>query len=141
MQFKLFVDLGSTTCQSFSNSTNEMMKNPDDCDVPIDEPNQPPPEIVGWSNRTGIIVVGVLVSAFLLVTNSDRIGRWWEHRQNQFAYVDSMTLEKGDIQLRDVGGHFKKGKFYLRVVLDHKLPNNGMGGIDDTQFAVNWKVF
>ena len=93
-------------------STNEMMKNPDDCDVPIDEPNQPPPEIVGWSNRTRIIVVGVLVSAILLVTNSDRIGRWWEHRQNQFTYVDSVTLEKGDIQLRDVGGYFKKGKFY-----------------------------
>lgn len=116
------------------------MSNPDDRDVSSDKPEQPPPELVGPSNRQWIIGISIALILYLLLANSGRFGRWWEHKKKQVVYVDLMILEEGDIKLRDSGGYFDRGKFKFLVAIDNELPSSGMGGIDDTKFVANWQV-
>ena len=87
-----------------------------------------------------VAVLLAMLAAMVLMAKSGNIRNWWDHRHKQSASIESMSLQKGDIRLRDVGGCFSDRKFYLQIAMDNELPIHRVGGVNEGRFDVKWEV-
>lgn len=84
-----------------------------------------------------IALVGLIVAyAFM-----DDVTQWWQHRKLQNEYIARMTLEPGDLTMKDAGARFDKdGDLNVFALISHELGMDGVGGVDRKQFHVNWDI-
>ena len=88
-----------------------------------------------------VLLLLCAVAAIGLIFSWPYASRWWSHRQLQLSYIDQMTLEEGDISLRDAGGYFKDDDtLQLVLQLEHDLPSTGVAGVDDRKLQVEWTI-
>jgi tetratricopeptide (TPR) repeat protein len=65
---------------------------------------------------------------------------WWRQFQERRAYVAAMSLQEGDLIIRDTGAEHKGDSIEVYIAMDSEAPQREAEGADTSKYAVNFRI-